>query len=417
MYESQYITSVIDHTEKRMEMYRIRVLNNISQNGLELLPSTLYDVSPNEPEPHGILLRSHNMHDMEVPSSLLAVARAGAGVNNIPVDQYTEKGIVVFNTPGANANAVKELVLAGIFLSSRKIVEGVQWVNSLKGKGNEVASLVEKGKSNFVGPEVKGKKLGVIGLGAIGALVANDAHAIGMEGMGYDPFISVQSAWRLSRGVHRADSLDDLLSQSDYVSIHIPLMDNTKGFINKEVISKMKKGARLLNFSRGQLVNDDDLLEAIESGHISKYVTDFPNDKLLGVENIVAIPHLGASTPESEENCAHMAVTELRNYLEYGNISNSVNYPECELAPGTDSVQRITVAHKNIPNMVGQITSRLAAEHINISNMINKSKGNYAYTILDLNTMVGDDILEELSTIPGNIRVRSIQLENHNYNK
>ena len=241
MYESQYITSVIDHTEKRMEMYRIRVLNNISQNGLELLPSTLYDVSPNEPEPHGILLRSHNMHDMEVPSSLLAVARAGAGVNNIPVDQYTEKGIVVFNTPGANANAVKELVLAGIFLSSRKIVEGVQWVNSLKGKGNEVASLVENGKSNFVGPEVKGKKLGVIGLGAIGALVANDAHAIGMEVMGYDPFISVQSAWRLSRGVHRADSLDDLLSQSDYVSIHIPLMDNTKGFINKEVISKMKR--------------------------------------------------------------------------------------------------------------------------------------------------------------------------------
>ncbi len=389
-------------------MYKIKVLNNISQNGLDLLPANLYEVSSDIAEPHGILLRSYNMHDMEIPSSLLAVSRAGAGVNNIPIEKCTEKGIVVFNTPGANANAVKELVLAGILLSSRRIVEAIQWANSLKGNGVDVASMVEKGKSKFAGPEVKGKKIGIIGLGAIGVMVANDAHAIGMEVTGYDPFISVQSAWRLSRGIHRSDNIDDLLAESDYISVHIPLLDKTKEIINRDTIAKMKKGVRLLNFSRGQLVNDDDLLEALESGHIAKYVTDFPNDKLLGVENIIAIPHLGASTPESEENCAFMAVTELRNFLENGNISNSVNYPECELPPCPDSAQRITVAHKNVPNMVGQITSCLAAEHINISNMINKSKGNYAYTIIDVETQIKDDTLSQLSGIPGIIRVRSL---------
>ncbi len=389
-------------------MYRIKVLNNISQQGLNLLKPDQYEVSTDISNPHGILLRSYNMHDMDLPDSLLAVARAGAGVNNIPIDKCTEKGIVVFNTPGANANAVKELVLAGLFLSSRKIVEGIQWANSLKGSGDSVAALVEKGKSNFVGPEVKGKKLGVIGLGAIGVMVANDAHAIGMEVTGYDPFISVQSAWKLSRGIHRAETLDELLAESDYVSIHVPLQEKTKGMINKDIISKMKKGVRLLNFSRGQLVNDDDLLEALESGHISKYVTDFPNERLLGVENIIPIPHLGASTPESEENCAYMAVSELRNYLESGNISNSVNFPECELPPSPDAKQRITIAHKNVPNMVGQIASCLAKEHINIANMINKSKGNYAYTILDVETVVTDETLSHLSSIEGVIRVRSI---------
>lgn len=389
-------------------MYRIKVLNNISETGLGLLPSDLYEVSSDISNPHGILLRSYNMHDMDVPPSLLAVSRAGAGVNNIPIDRYTEKGIVVFNTPGANANAVKELVLAGIFLSSRRIVEGIKWANSLKGSGEKVPTLVEKGKSDFAGPEVKGKKIGIIGLGAIGVMVANDAHAIGMEVTGYDPFISVQSAWKLSRGIHRAETLDELLADSDYISIHIPLLEKTKGIINKDTISKMKKGVRILNFSRGQLVKDDDLLEALESGHISKYVTDFPNEKLLGVENIIPIPHLGASTPESEENCAYMAVTELRNYLENGNISNSVNYPECELSPCPDSMQRITIAHKNVPNMVGQITSCLAAEHINITNMINKSKGNYAYTIIDVEATVKEETLGQLSSIEGIIRVRAI---------
>lgn len=390
-------------------MYRIKVLNNISQTGLKLLPEDMYEVSSDISEPHGILLRSYNMHDMEIPTSLLAVSRAGAGVNNIPIDRYTEKGIMVFNTPGANANAVKELVLAGLFLSSRRIVEAIQWANSLQGNGQKVTTMVEKGKSDFSGPEVKGKKIGIIGLGAIGVMVANDAHAIGMEVTGYDPFISVQSAWKLSRGIHRADNIDDLLAESDYISIHIPLAEKTKGVINRETIAKMKKGVRLLNFSRGQLVNDDDLLEAIASGHISKYVTDFPNDKLLGVENIIAIPHLGASTPESEENCAYMAVTELKNYLENGNISNSVNYPECELYPSPDSIQRITIAHKNVPNMVGHVTSCLAAEHINISNMINKSKVNYAYTIIDVETKIDEDTLSRLSDFPGIIRVRLIE--------
>ncbi len=392
-------------------MYRIKVFNNISETGLKLLPENKYEVSSDVSDPHGILLRSYSLHDMDVPSSLLAVARAGAGVNNIPVDKYTEKGIVVFNTPGANANAVKELVLAGILLSSRKIIEGIQWVNSLKGSDVDVAAMVEKGKSQFAGPEIKGKKIGVIGLGAIGVMVANDAHAIGMEVVGYDPFISVSSAWKLSRGIHRAETLDDLLADSDYISIHIPLTDSTRGMVNKETIAKMKKGVRLLNFSRGQLVNDDDLLEALANGHISKYVTDFPNEKLIGVENIIAIPHLGASTPESEENCAYMAVSELRNYLEYGNITNSVNYPECELSPAADSIQRITLAHKNVPNMVGQITSCLAAEHINISNMINKSKGGYAYTIIDIETEIKEETLQHLTCIPGIIKVRTIKFD------
>lgn len=389
-------------------MYKIKVLNNISESGLALLPSASYEVSSDISDPHGILLRSYNMHDMEVAPSLLAVARAGAGVNNIPIDKYTEKGIVVFNTPGANANAVKELVLAGIFLSSRRIVEGIQWAKSLQGNGQNVAALIEKGKSNFAGPEVRGKKIGIIGLGAIGVMVANDAHAIGMEVTGYDPFISVQSAWKLSRGIHRADSLDELLTESDYISIHIPLLEKTQEMINKETIAKMKRGVRLLNFSRGQLVNDENLLEAVASGHISRYITDFPNEKFLGVENIISIPHLGASTPESEDNCAFMAVTELRNYLENGNISNSVNYPECELTPYPEPQHRITIAHKNIPNMVGQITSCLAADHINISNMINKSKGNYAYTIIDVETAIKDKTLDHLAKIPGIIRVRSI---------
>ena len=333
-------------------MYKIQTLNNISEAGLSLFPKDLYHVSTDVDNPDAILVRSANMHDMELPSSLLAIARAGAGVNNIPIDKCTEKGIVVFNTPGANANAVKELVLAGLLLSSRKIVESIQWVQSLKGETN-IAEKVEKNKSRFAGPELKGKKIGVIGLGSIGVLVANACQAIGMEVTGYDPFISIQNAWGLSRHVRRATDIDVLLAESDYITVHIPLVDETRNIFNKETFSKMKKGVRLMNFSRGELVNTADLLEAIRKGIVSRYVTDFPNEELLGVEEVIPIPHLGASTPESEENCAVMAVEQIREYIENGNIKNSVNYPHCEL-PRSPGTQRITIAHKNIPNMPEQ---------------------------------------------------------------
>jgi len=343
---------------------------------------------------------------MKLPSSLLAIARAGAGVNNIPVEQCAEKGIIVFNTPGANANAVKELVLAGLLLSSRRIVESIQWVQSLKGK-TDISKEIEKNKSKFTGPEIKGKKLGVIGLGSIGVLVANAAQAIGMDVTGYDPFISIPAAWNLSREVHQATNIDTLLAESDYITIHIPLLDETKNIINKDTLSKMKKGVRLLNFSRGELVNTADLLEALKNGIVSKYVTDFPNEELIGVDNVIPIPHLGASTPESEENCAVMAVEQLRDYIENGNIKNSVNYPHCELPRSLDT-QRITIAHRNIPNMVGQITSILASKNINISNMINKSKGSYAYTIIDIEGEISNETLDRLSQIVGVLRVRVI---------
>lgn len=387
-------------------MYKIQTLNNISEAGLSLFPKDLYHIVTDVDTPDAILVRSANMHDMELPSSLLAIARAGAGVNNIPIDKCTEKGIVVFNTPGANANAVKELVLAGLLLSSRRIVESIQWVQSLKGE-TDIANKIEKNKSKFAGPELKGKKLGVIGLGAIGVLVANVGQAIGMDVTGYDPFISIQNAWGLSRHVHRATNIDALLAESDYITVHIPLMAETRNIFNKDTFAKMKKGVRLMNFSRGELVNTADLLEAIENGIVSKYVTDFPNEELLGVDNVIPIPHLGASTPESEENCAVMAVEQIRDYIENGNIINSVNYPHCEL-PRSPGTQRITIAHKNIPNMVGQITSALAARNINISNMINKSKGNYAYTIIDIDSEVCNETLDKFSQIPGVIRVRAI---------
>lgn len=387
-------------------MYKIKTLNNISEAGLNLLPSELYQVSSDIDTPDAILVRSANMHDMKLPSSLLAIARAGAGVNNIPVEQCAEKGIIVFNTPGANANAVKELVLAGLLLSSRRIVESIQWVQSLKGK-TDISKEIEKNKSKFTGPEIKGKKLGVIGLGSIGVLVANAAQAIGMDVTGYDPFISIPAAWNLSREVHQATNIDTLLAESDYITIHIPLLDETKNIINKDTLSKMKKGVRLLNFSRGELVNTADLLEALKNGIVSKYVTDFPNEELIGVDNVIPIPHLGASTPESEENCAVMAVEQLRDYIENGNIKNSVNYPHCELPRSLDT-QRITIAHRNIPNMVGQITSILASKNINISNMINKSKGSYAYTIIDIEGEISNETLDRLSQIVGVLRVRVI---------
>jgi D-3-phosphoglycerate dehydrogenase len=387
-------------------MYQIKLLNNISDLIYKNLTPDLFQITENIDTAHGILVRSANMHDIDLPPTLLGIARAGAGVNNIPLDKCTEKGIVVFNTPGANANAVKELVLAALLLSSRKIYEGIEWTKSLKGKGDDIPKLIEKGKANFTGPEIAGKKLGVIGLGAIGALVANGASAIGMEVSGYDPYISVKAAWSLSRAVHRADSLDSLLAESDYITIHIPLLPNTENFINKETLAKMKKGVRLLNFSRGELVNTADLLKALEDGTVSRYVTDFPNEDLLSAENVIPIPHLGASTPESEDNCADMASHQLRYYIETGNIVNSVNFPHCEM-PKSEH-KRFTLAHRNIPNMVGQITSALAAQHINIANMINKSKGNAAYTMIDIDGDAPGDLIDRLCSIEGVLKCRMI---------
>ncbi|WP_058485514.1 phosphoglycerate dehydrogenase [Defluviitalea phaphyphila] len=387
-------------------MFKIKTLNNISEKGLELFPKDNYEISDDFNEPDGILVRSAKMHDMELPDSLKAIARAGAGVNNIPIDKCSEKGIVVFNTPGANANGVKELVLAGLLLSSRKIVDGIMWTKSLKGKGAEVPKLIEKGKKNFAGPEIMGKKLGVIGLGAIGVLVANAAHSLGMDVQGYDPYISVDAAWGLSRAVNRAVSLEALISECDYITVHVPLLDETKNMFNKDTFALMKKGVKLLNFSRGELVNNCDLKEAIKSGIVSTYVTDFPSEDLLDVENVITIPHLGASTPESEDNCAIMAVQELRNYLEHGNIKNSVNFPDCEKERSTDN--RIVVAHKNIPNMVGQIATILANADVNIMDMVNKSKKQWAYTIIDCDKKVNKEVVEKLKGINGIVLVRSI---------
>lgn len=386
-------------------MFSIQTLNKISSKGLELLPRDTYEIATELSNPDAILVRSFNMHDMELNSNLKAIARAGAGVNNIPIEKCTERGIVVFNTPGANANAVKELVLASLFLSSRKIYSGISWTQSLKGKGDEIASLVEKGKSQFAGPEIKGKKLGVIGLGAIGVLVANDACALGMEVIGYDPFISIDSAWELESKVEKAVSLDYLISTCDYITIHVPYNEKTSGMINKDKFELMKKGVRLLNFARGGLVVKEDLLKAIENGTVSCYVTDFPEEELLGNDKIITIPHLGASTPESEENCAIMAASQLREFLEKGNIKNSVNFPDCELPM---SGTRIIVAHDDVPNMFGQITSLLAQNNINIGDMLSKHRNKLGYTILNVEDSITNEIIEKLKAIKGVRMVRVI---------
>ncbi|MDR2728276.1 MAG: 3-phosphoglycerate dehydrogenase, partial [Chitinispirillales bacterium] len=330
-------------------MYKIQTLNKISTFGLELFPRDNYEIASEIVNPDAIVVRSFNMNEMEIPKSVQAVARAGAGVNNIPVDKCTDNGIVVFNTPGANANGVKELALAGLFMSSRRLVPGLLWAKSLIGKADEVPKLVEKGKSDFVGPEIKGKTIGIIGLGAIGVMVANDCVALGMKVTGYDPFISVEAAWKLSSNVKRANGLESLLAESDYISLHVPLSDKTKGIINKERFAIMKKGVRILNFSRGGLVNNNDLIEALDNGTVSVYVTDFPDENLLKQEKVIAFPHLGASTPEAEDNCAIMAVNQTKDYLECGNIKNSVNFPDCNL--DFRSQTRVVIANKNIPNM------------------------------------------------------------------
>ncbi|MDK2801515.1 MAG: D-3-phosphoglycerate dehydrogenase / 2-oxoglutarate reductase [Clostridiales bacterium] len=385
-------------------MYNIKTLNNISDKGLALFNKGLYNVSSEVENPDAILLRSYVMHDMELPKSLKAVARAGAGVNNIPIDKCSEKGIVVFNTPGANANAVKELTIAALLLSSRKIVEGIQWVKSLDKSETDISKIIEKEKSNFAGPEIEGKKLGVIGLGAIGVSVANAAKSLGMEVEGFDPYISVDAAWGLSRSVKKAADLRSLLESSDYITLHVPLTEQTKNMIGYNEFSVMKKGVRLLNVSRGGLVNTEDLKKAIQDGIVATYVTDFPNKEILALDNVIAIPHLGASTPESEDNCAMMAAKQLMDFLENGNIVNAVNFPACELNRSSDF--RITIAHKNIPNMVGQISTLVAKEKINILNMINRSKGNLAYTIIDTESNVSQEMIQQIQRINGILSVR-----------
>lgn len=386
-------------------MYKVQTLNKISSKGLDLLPHDQYEYASEIVDPDAVLVRSQNMNDIVIPDNVKAIARAGAGVNNIPVDKCSERGIVVFNTPGANANGVKELVISALLLSSRRIFEGITWAKSIS-KDEDVAKVIEKGKSNFAGPEIKGKTLGVIGLGAIGVMVANSAEALGMEVIGYDPYISIDSAWGLSRNVQKSLSLDNLLSVSEYVTLHLPLNENTKGMFDKNKFSIMKEGVRIINFARGDLINKTDLLDALKNGKVAKYVTDFPDNDLIDVENIIPIPHLGASTPESEDNCAIMAVKQLRDYLEYGNIRNSVNYPECILP--YSGTKRLIAANKNVPNMIGQITQILAEHKINIMDMLNKSKGDYAYNIIDYDGDLNGDVVQKIKSIKDIIMVRII---------
>ncbi len=387
-------------------MFKIQTLNAISDIIHTQLSADQYTVSKDEPVPDAILVRSAAMHDMEFGDNLMAIGRAGAGVNNIPVDKCASQGIVVFNTPGANANAVAELVIAGLLMSGRNIAGGIDWAKTLKGQGAEVGKLVEKGKGQFVGPEMRGKTLGVIGLGAIGAIVANAAsRGLGMNVVGYDPFISIESAWSLSTTVHRAKSTDEVLAQADYITFHVPLNDQTRGTINAEMIAKMKDGAGILNFSRGELADTAAVKEALASGKLSSYVTDFPSDEMLGVDHVVCIPHLGASTPESEENCASMAAAEIRDYLQYGSIHNSVNYPELQL--GAPDAARVLVLHENIPNMISNITAAAAKEGINIENLQNKSRKDKAVTVMEMAELPSKDALDNLSKIEGIIRIRT----------
>ena len=389
-------------------MYKIQTLNAISEVIHQYLGADNYTIAADEPAPDGILVRSASMHDMELPEDLLAIARAGAGTNNIPIDKCTEKGIVVFNTPGANANAVAELVICGLMLGSRNVVGGIEWARTLDGKGDEVAKLTEKGKAQFVGPEVRGKTLGVVGLGAIGALVANGAIGLGMNVIGYDPFISVDSAWSLSRSVKHCTSMDEIYAQADYITFHIPLLKDTRGSINAEAIAKMKDGVIILNFARDSLVDDEAMAEALKSGKVSRYVTDFPNAKTANMPGCIAIPHLGASTEESEDNCAKMAVQQMMDYLENGNIKNSVNFPNCDMGI-CRTAGRITILHKNIPNSLSQFTAAISGEGINIAGLVNKSRGDYAYTMLDLDHPASDALMEHMKSLEGVLRVRRIR--------
>lgn len=386
-------------------MFRIKTLNEISPVIKKVFTAD-YAVGSEIDNEDAIIVRSAKMHDMPISDSLLAVARAGAGYNNIPVDKCSERGIVVFNTPGANANAVKELTIAGMLLAGRDIVGGIEWARTLKGEGDKVAALVEKGKNHFVGPELKGKKLAVIGLGAIGTMVANAGHALEMDVYGYDPFLSVEHALMLSRAVHKAGDLDKLLAEADFVSLHLPLTDKTRGMVDADMLCKFKPGAALLNFSRGELVDGAAVLEAVKAGRLRRYVTDFPSEDMLGAEGVIALPHLGASTPESEDNCAEMAAHELAGYLTRGAIINSVNYPACD--PGYTDGARLCVLHANVPNMVGSVTALLAAQGINIANMVNKSRGALAYTVIDADGEIGTNVVKAVAAVENVYKVRLI---------
>lgn len=386
-------------------MINVQTLNKISACGTDNFDRAKYNVADDIQNPDAIMVRSAAMHDMQFGDNLLAIARAGAGVNNIPIDRCSEQGICVFNTPGANANAVKELVLCALLMTSRKISDGIAWANSLKGNGAEVGKMVEKGKAQFVGPEIMGKTLGIIGLGAIGALVANAAISLGMDVVGYDPFLSVNAALSLSPSVKVVTDLKDLYAVSDYITIHVPYNAETKDTIREETIAQMKDGVRILNFARGELVNNADIAKALESGKVSAYAVDFPAEDILGVKNVIPTPHLGASTPESEDNCAIMAAKELIDYIENGNIRNSVNFPNAEMsAVGT----KVCVIHKNVPSIISQLTTVLGDAGINIENMLNKSKKDYAYTIIDAVGDVTDEITSKLSAVDGVIKVRAI---------
>ncbi|MEG0270139.1 MAG: 3-phosphoglycerate dehydrogenase family protein [Clostridia bacterium] len=386
-------------------MFKIQTLNSISNIIHSQLTAEKYLIANEEPVPEGILVRSADLHEMELPETLLAIARAGAGTNNIPIEECSKRGIVVFNTPGANANAVAELVICGLMLGSRNVAGGIDWATSLNGKGDEVPKLVEKGKGQFAGPEVRGKTLGVVGLGAIGAIVANAAvQGLGMEVVGYDPYISVESAWSLSRAVKRCNNMDELFAQADYITVHVPLMENTRGLLGTASIAKMKDGVHLLNFSRAELADADALKAALESGKVASYVTDFPTQAVLEMKNAVTIPHLGASTPESEENCALMAAAELRDYLENGQIRNSVNLPE--MLMGASEGTRILMIHGNEPGMVSAISAAIGARKININNMQNKSRKSMAVTVLELDKLPDARLMTELTALPGVIRVR-----------
>ena len=407
----------IDHKGETMmspvtleKVLKIKTLNNIAESGLSVFNKGTFSVDNDCENPDAYILRSFNMHSMEFGTNLKAIARAGAGVNNIPVEKCTEQGIVVFNTPGANANAVKEMVLTTLMASSRNLFAGVSWTGTLVEEGAQVPKLVEAGKKQFVGKEIKGKTLGVIGLGAIGALVANDAISLDMDVIGFDPFISVDTAWNLSRTVQRALTIEELFANADYITVHTPLTDDTRGMFNQATFSIMKPGVHILNFSRGELVNETDMAVALEEGLVGQYITDFPNENVLKMKNTICIPHLGASTAESEENCAIMAGRQIKDFLETGNIKNSVNFPNASLP--YSGKQRVAAFHKNVPGMVGKITAVLSSYDLNIADMVNRSRGEYAYTMIDIDNNVTSDIIpqleEKINEIEGMVTVRLI---------
>ena len=388
-------------------MYRIQTMNKISPVGLNRFPADLYEVGDEVQDPQGILVRSAKLLDMEFNPSLLAIARAGVGVNNIPLDRCAAAGIPVFSTPGANANAVKELVLCAMLMGSRDIPGAIRWVRQQADSGVEVSTVVEKGKSAFVGPELYKKTIGIIGLGAIGSLVANMAISLGMDVYGYDPFLSVDTALRLDRHVHVVKDIKDLYKRADYVTMHIHYTEKTAHMIDAEAIAAMKRGVRVINLARGEIVDDEAMLAALDTGKVAAYVTDFPNNRLLTAPHVIAMPHLGASTPESEQNCAAMAVDELRDYLENGNIRTSVNLPEMSME--RSGVQRLCILHKNVPGMLANITSLFGRDGVNVENLSNKSRGDYAYTMVDLSTKVGEDVVEDVKRMANVIRVRVLE--------